>query len=195
MTKGFIFKYSADADDPLLRDKLGTTSICGVGLRDPDFWSNACPVWAICGPYYRKALDPGDIVFFVPKQAALRKAMLDDYVCTGTLVVEEKLPCSEVVMADARLAKEYKKRYKVDLAAHLETDKARTKKIRSCNFIVGNSSRSKWFGRNEEYLGAMLQELGIQNVNAKISARRVPVLSQVDARSLHNRLSEKTSSA
>lgn len=195
MTKGFIFKYSADADDPHLRDKLGTTSVCRVGLRDPDFWSNACPVWAICGPYYRKVLDPGDIVFFIPKQAATREAMLDDYICTGTLVVEEKLPCPKAVMTDARLTKEYKKRYEVNLAAHLETDKARTKKIRPRNFIIGNQSKSKWFGRNEKYLSTMLQELGIQSVNAKISARRVPALSQVDAESLYNRLLWKTSSA
>lgn len=195
MTKGFIFKYSADADDPLLRDKLGTTSVCGVELRDPDFWSNACPVWAICGPYYREALDPGDFVFFLPKQTAIRKAKLDDYICTGVLVVQERLPGPEFVMTDTRLTKEYKKRYNVDLAAHLKTDKARTRKIRPCNFIVGNSSKSKWFGRNKRHLRTMLQELGIQNVRTKISARRISALSQVDARSLYHRLLGRTPSA
>jgi len=161
MTKGFIFKYSADPDDPLMKDELGTSSVCGLGLRDPDFWSNDFPVWAVCGPYYRNALFPGDIIFFAPKKSATRKAWLDDYVCTGILVVAEKLPCSENVMADTRLTSEYRKNYRSDLTAHLKRDRARTKKTRPRNFVLGDSSKSIWIGRNQEYLRIALDQLSV----------------------------------
>jgi hypothetical protein len=191
MTKGFIFKYSADTNDPLMRDKLGTTSVCGLGLRDPDFWSNAYPVWAICGPYYRKALDLGDIVFFVPKKAATRKAKLDGYICTGILVVAEKLPNQEYVNVDQRLNPLYKKRYKKDLDAHLERDKAGTKKIRPCNFVLGNPSKSKWFGRNEKYLVTLFSKQPLERTAEKLSLRRIPVLEEEQTRSFYRELMEK----
>jgi hypothetical protein len=188
MTKGFIFKYSAEPDDPLMKDKLGTSSVCGLGLRDPDFWSNDFPVWAICGPYYRNALVPRDVVFFAPKKSAIRKAGLEDYVCTGILVVEEKLHCSEDVMTNPRLDSEYKKKYKSDLAAHLKRDRARTKKIRSLNFVIGNSSNSIWIGRNQEYLRTALDQVGLHGAAKKLSFRRIPPLKEQDVRSLYRRL-------
>lgn len=188
MTKGLIFKYSADPYDPLMRDKLGTTSVCGLGLRDPDFWSNDNPVWAICGPYHRKQLNHGDIVFFVPKKAAIMEARLKDYVCTGILAVANKLPCREEVEVDHRLTPLYKERYEKDLDAHLKKDNERTKKIRPCNFVVGDSSKSKWFGRNKRYLSKLLQELNLQSVTRKLSIRRIPDLDEEQARNLYKEL-------
>jgi len=188
MAKGFIFKYHADPYDSNMRDKLGTARGCGLAIRDPDFWSNDYPVWAVCGPYYRKVLGTGDIVFFVPIRAAIRKAGLDGYVCTGILVVAEKLPGPEAVMLDPRLTKEYKKKYRADLTAHLEKDNVRTKKIRSCNFVLGDSSKSKWFGRNQKYLYTTLQELGLHSIAGKLSFQRIPPLKEQQVRSLYKRL-------
>lgn len=149
------------------------------------------PVWAVCGPYYREALDPGDVVFFAPKKSATRKAGLDDYVCTGILVVAEKLPCSKDVMADPRLTSEYKKKYRSDLAAHLRRDREqapRTEKIRPCNFVLGDKSKSEWIGRNQEYLRTALDQAGLHGIAMKLSFRRIPALKEQDVRSLYRRL-------
>jgi len=189
MAKGLIFKYNADPGDPLMKDKISRT-ICGLGLRDPDFWSNDYPVWAICGPYYRKALESRDVVFFVPKRAAIGKARLDDYICTGILVVRDKLS-REDVKVDSGLTQSYKARYEVDLDAHLRKDNARTRRLRPLNFILGDSSKSKWFGRNMKYLRALLQELDLQNIAERLSIRRIPYLEEEQARNLYRELVEK----
>jgi hypothetical protein len=117
--------------------------VCGLGLRDPDFWSNGFPVWAICGPYYRKTLVLGDVIFFVPKKWATRKAEIEDCVCTGILVVARTLPSSEDVMADPQVDTEYKKGYKSDLVVHLKRDRVqapRTEKIRSHALVLGDGT-------------------------------------------------------
>jgi len=85
-----LFKYKAKASNALLRDE----SPCGQ-IRDPDFWSNPVPVWAVCGPYYRSHLAIGDIVFFIPQKKSLRDAGFHDYIFTGFSCCElcSRKPC------------------------------------------------------------------------------------------------------
>jgi len=186
--KGFIFKYRADSKDNYMKDTLGTKRDCGLGLRDPDFWSNDFPVWGVCGPYYRKALDIGDVIFFAPKKVSITEAGLSDYICTGILVVANVLPSLECVMADARLTVKYKEKYKADLDAHLKKDKERTKKVRPCNFIIGEVSKSRWFGKNKNRLTCILQKSALQNVASKLSIRRIPSLNKEQVRRIYKQL-------
>ena len=190
MVKGYVFKYSAESDS-IMKDKLGTAKACGRGLRDPDFWSNDCPVWAVCGPYCRQSLDRGDVIFFAPKKGAIKRAKLADFVCTGILVVDRKIDNSESVLLDTQLTEDYKKRYCKDLAAHLKKDKKRSKIIRSRNFVVGDSQKSVWLGKNNCYLCDLADELEIQSIKGKLSLRRIPALNDQEVRVLYKTLTSK----
>lgn len=189
MIKGYLFKYAADPEDNELKDKVGTVCYgCKIGLRDPDFWENKIPVWSICGPYVRTSLVKGDIVFFIPKKKPTLKAGLRSYMCSGILVVEDKIIKSNEVMLDNRLTQMYKKRYKFDLYEHLKRDKPRTKKIRSKNIIIGSKSKSRWFGKNYKYLDQILGKLGYNKLATKLKQRKLPKLSEKQVKELYNEL-------
>lgn len=185
--KGFLFKYDADSADENLKDQFGCVGCgCTRGIRDPDFWSNECPVWAICGPYYRASLQKEDVVFFVPKKRSIRKAGLADYICSGVLVVEEKIPDAKKVMVDDRLTQRYRESYEADLDAHLKNDKPRTRIVRPKNFIIGDKLTSKWLGKHEIYLRQILENLGFHNIKTKLSDRRIPSLNQNQTRQIYD---------
>ncbi|MHB1908336.1 MAG: hypothetical protein ACYCQJ_05620 [Nitrososphaerales archaeon] len=168
ITKAVLFKYGADPNDPLLRDDRGEWSWCG--LRDPDFWMNKVPVWAVCGPYVRKNLHPGDMVFFIPQLSRIRKAHLGhtDYIISGVLVVSDLIGDSKAVVKDKRLTDTYRRYYMKDLKGHLEkVDKGnRTSRIRGSNFVVGaatneTSFRSEWFGRKGSIAKEIVKKYGL----------------------------------
>jgi hypothetical protein len=187
--KSFLFKYDADPRDEDLKDELGLLRCGGKGgVRDPDFWSNEFPVWAICGPYYRASLRKGDVVFFVPKMSSVRMAGLRDLICSGFLVVAEKVPDANSVMMDDRLTNTYRERYKADLIGHLKNDRPRTRIIRQQNFIVGDRTRSRWLGRSQEHLGVILADLGLHDLAKKLSCRRIPSLNENQTRKLYEKL-------
>lgn len=187
--KGFLFKYDADPAHKNLKDQLGSFDCgCTHGIRDPDFWSNECPVWAICGPYHRISLQKKDVVFFVPKKRSIRIAGLSDYICSGILVVEERIPDARKVKVDDRLTQRYRESYKADLDAHLKNDKPRTRIVRPKNFIIGDKLRSKWLGKNKIYLRQILENLGFHEIKVKLSDRRIPSLSENQTRKLYDAL-------
>ena len=148
--KGILFKYEANPKSPDLRD-CRDEKICGIA--DPDFWTNAGRgtfVWSVCGPYVRKNLQLGDVLFFLPKASSIRKAGLghSDYICTGVLVVED-LSDEQRVKYNPEILDVYKTRYAADLKHHRNSSKEskRTKLIRGKNIAIGHSPRSMWFGR------------------------------------------------
>lgn len=187
--KGFLFKYDADPRDENLSDRIGYVSCgCRIGLRDPDFWSNDYPVWAICGPYYRTSLQRGDVVFFVPKRSSSRKAGLEDYICAGMLVVNDKISDSKKVMTDGRLTERYKRRYQTDLNEHLKRDRPRTRRVRPKNFTIGNQSKSRWLGKHKNYLSSILETSGLNVIAKKLSQRRIPRLNKIQTSALYDAL-------
>ncbi len=108
--KGIIFKYDAN---PSRWSDLRDGADNGCGLEDPDFSTNGFPVWAICGPYARKGVKPGDTLFFVPKMKGLREAGLGDrgYFCTGILCVAEIVGDEQTLQRDNRFSEAYKRKY------------------------------------------------------------------------------------
>jgi len=189
-TKGFLFKYDADSGDEDLKDRIGNVGCgCKRGVRDPDFWSNDFPVWAICGPYYRMKLQREDVVFFVPKKNSTRQAGLKDYICASILVVDDKIPDSKKVIMEDRLTKRYRQSYEADLNEHLKNDKPQTRLVRPKNFIIGDRSKSLWLGKRRDYLRPILQTLGLHNIAKKLSQRRIPCLNEGQTRELYEILS------
>jgi len=181
-----IFKYDADTRDENLKDSGYVGYGCRKGIRDPDFWSNDFPVWAICGPYYRVQLRPDDVVFFVPKKNSIRKAGLKDYICAGILVVDYKITDSKKVMANNGLTDGYRQSYETDLKRHLKEDKSnRTKRIRPENFIVGDQTMSKWLGKNRRYLRSLLKDLGLHKTAKQLSQRRISYLNEEETKKLY----------
>lgn len=84
-----LFKYGADPKSPDLYDSRADH----CDLMDPDFVSNDQPVWSICGPYVRKNLEKGDVLFFLPQKSRLIKAgSRPEYICTGVLVKVPQRP-------------------------------------------------------------------------------------------------------
>lgn len=183
--KGLFFKYKADPHNELMKD-TADCEICPI--VDPDFWTNEIPVWGVCGPYFRSSLTEGDKVFFIPRKDSLQKAGLNDYICTGILVVGQIIPDSNQVMNNEILTDEYKQNYLTDLKAHLKRDKPRTKKIRPRNFIIGDRFESPWFGKNENYLKPLLKQLGIIETSNKLHFRRIPNLNDTNTKRLYNAL-------
>jgi hypothetical protein len=187
-----LFKYDADPYDNDLRDKSPCCS-----LPDPDFWSNTVPVWALCGPYHRAKLEPGDMIFFVPKIDAIRKAGLRDYIFSGVLVVGEK-PSNVHEVARHRFLREgYVRHYRRDLRAHLEDDRKRnrerTRSLRSTNFIVGDKRRSFWLGRNGPNVKQVLKSLGLHRQLRRLATGRnnsIPRLSDEESARLRIKLRE-----
>jgi hypothetical protein len=187
-----LFKYDADPYDNDLRDKSPCCS-----LPDPDFWSNTVPVWALCGPYHRAKLEPGDMIFFIPKIDAIRKAGLKDHIFSGVLVVGEKLLEVDEVARHRFLREDYTRHYRRDLRAHLEDDRKRnrerTRSLRSTNFIVGDKRHSFWLGRNGPNVRQVLKSLGLHRQLSKLGSGRnnsIPRLTAEESTRLWNRLRE-----
>ena len=92
--KAVFFKYHPDITKKDLRDSAD--NVCG--LVDPDFRSNKTPIWSVCGPYVRKKLQVGDVVFFLPVQSKAKKAGIwNGYSSfTGVLVVKKILNLKEL---------------------------------------------------------------------------------------------------
>jgi len=158
---------------------------------DPDFWINPVSVWGICGPYVRTSLEPDDIVFFLPKQISWKKACLDDYICTGVLVVDRKLTDRNAVMSENQLTATYKRSWEKDLDIHLIRDRReapRTVNIRGRNFIIGDNEKSKWFGKNEKYLKEILMDIGLTIYANSLNNRRIKNIHGNNAKLLYNAL-------
>lgn len=157
MTKGILWKYDADFDDPFLRDR--------GNCPDPDFASNNFPVWAICAPYKRKSLRKRDVVFFIPQKQTKN---FDGYLCGGILVVKESIATFEEALRDARLTFDYRERYRIDMNDHLCDDekrgKIRTKQTRPKNLVLGDPKSSLWFGKGGAKIEPLLLSLGLRDV-------------------------------
>ena len=171
--KGVLFKYDANPHSPELRDNRR-----GCGLPDPDFWSNEIPVWAICGPYVRQGLEPGDIVFFLPYPRRVRQVDrgLPDFVCTGVLVVGDFIDDAAGVRSDRRLSRDYRRKYFSDLRGHLRDDRERaprTESVRGKKIVLGDRRRSKWLCGD----GTALQDLTALGMSSlDLGKRRVPYM-------------------
>lgn len=190
MIKGVIFRYSADPYDPMMKDKESICSEEGCALRDPDFWINSVPVWGICGPWIRTSLNVGDLVFFVPIKKSWEKAGLNDYICTGILVVSQVLNDKKEVLDESRLTATYKRSWEKDLEIHLERDgreAPRTVNIRGKNYIIGDKTKSIWFGRNDKYLTKVLNDTGL-STHVRWRNRRIKDLYGNQAKKLHDAL-------
>ncbi len=84
-----LFKYNANPQSRELRDNADDQ----CGLVDPDFWTNEVPVWAMCGPYVRESLEPGDALVFVPhKRSLVLAGMAPNYIYAGIMVVSHVVP-------------------------------------------------------------------------------------------------------
>src|SRR5205823_3918063 len=172
---GAIFKYyPSPVKDDFLYDS-GEAS-------DPDFSSNTLegkplPVWAICGVIHRRDLpDQEGTVFFVPAQKRWKETGLDDYICTGILVTSEKIPHKNLFLQDIRFNKGYLERYLRSLPH--PKDKRRIKRLREHNIIIGDQSRSVWFGRNSVPLRRVLKELRLSD-QAEALDRRNPSIPRL----------------
>lgn len=180
---GYIRKYHAETKDPYL---------CDDGkLADPDFFTNQAngrnpiPTWAICGPYVRNKLKKNDIVFFVPEMKRLRRIGLDFYICTGMLVVDEIPEDDSAFLRHPSINAKFKRLYTQDLKDHLSNDeekhKRRTKAIRAKRVVLGDTSRSMWFGKNDLDLTHELKRLGLVELSRQIRNRQVRTMTQEEA--------------
>ena len=183
--KGIIFKYDAN---PSRWSDLRDGADNGCGLEDPDFSTNGFPVWAICGPYARKGVKPGDTLFFVPKMKGLREAGLGDrgYFCTGILCVAEIVGDEQTLQRDNRFSEAYKRKYTSSLKDHLRGDKERTKGIRPYGIVVGDPGSSRWLGREGYSKAHAFREVGLTHED--LSARRVSYLGPEQAARLYELL-------
>lgn len=150
--KSIVRRYDANADSEYLEDK--------GGKPDPDFWTNrvngaTLPVWSICGPIVRAAVEEGDILVFTPTKRSVQDRFDNyKYISTGILKVAEKLSLPQF-LRDPRFNTDYKEWYVEDLANkwHLGRDLAKdnldTAAKRADNVVVGDPDESWWFGLNE----------------------------------------------
>ncbi len=187
--KGIVWKYYPDITDPDLKDEMGRYG-CAVANPDPDFWENRFPMWAICGPWVRASLEPGDVIFFSPALRRSRKANFPDYVCAGYLTVASLLQDNESLMAHPEVSARYKNNYKRDLQAHLADDTPRTARLRSRNIVIGDPDQSRWFGRHGPELGMALSGVRIRDLD--IYSRRVRNLSGEEAERLRTNLNDRS---
>ena len=178
--KGILWKYES-SDDDFLRDK-GKCS-------DPDFCCNKVPVWAICAPRVRKNLDKRDIVFFIPQKSMKN---FRGYMCTGVLVVEEKIEAHHEILEDRRLSLNYLKAFRSDLRNHrmraTEQGNLDTCKLLEQNFIIGNSKSSFWLGRSGPEIEAKLKEVKLYEQLRALSTgmnQSIPHLKERQAKELY----------
>lgn len=191
-----LFKYDAN---PRSKDLSDRSPCCSI--PDPDFWSNTVPVWALCGPYHRAKLEPGDMIFFIPKIDAIRKAGLKYYIFSGVLVVGEKLSNTDEIARCRLLREGYVRRYSRDLRVHLKDDRKRkcerTRSLRSANFIVGDKRRSFWLGRNGPNVRRVLKSLGLYRQLRRLDTGRnnsIPRLTGEESTQLWKSLRKSLSS-
>ncbi|SRR6266567_8483959 len=190
---GAIFKYyPARVKDDFLYDS--------GAVSDPDFRSNIfeerpLPVWAICGVFHRRDAPANDgMIFFVPVQNRWKETGLNDYICTGILVTGEKIPSKGQFLRDGRFDRGYLERYQKGLLH--PKDMPRVKQLREQNIIVGNQSKSVWFGRNDIPLRDVLTKLGLHHQAKALGLGMnpaIPRLSSKDSENLYlelNRLVE-----
>ena len=180
--RGTLFKYDADPEDNLLRDKRDI-DIC-EGFVDPDFWSNPFPVWSICGPTVRQTIRRGDIVFFLPKKDSYELAGYKDYLCSGILVVE-RVVAKNIFLSMPELNELYKQNYLANLGKHVERDwkdAFSTSRVRGDNIVIGKVGVSKWFGKNDVVLRDALTQLHFE---LDLSLQRINKLSIDQCRALY----------
>jgi hypothetical protein len=193
MKKGIIRKYDANPDSEYLEDK-------GV-IPDPDFWSNeqdsgdTVPIWAVCGTNRRPSLEEGEVIFFTPmKETYDEFNELNEYICTGVMVVDEFIESYQTLSEDERIDDKYKMGYFVDLIDHIlhedivkegsrERDELMEKieaeqKVRSRldkrvqKIALGDPERSVWFGRNKVPFKQILEQCGLADIADELSDRR-----------------------
>jgi hypothetical protein len=162
--RGFLFKYQAVPTDDFLRDK-------GPHISDPDFWSNSMPVWAVCGVYFRKGLEPDDVLFFMPQKHCYPQRT-SPYRFTGFLTCSEKTDNSSLKSLEG-ISADFARRYKRSLNEHLALDKPKTKKIRSVNVVIGtrDSESSRWFGDHSIPVQPLLRQMGLKGQLAALEGR------------------------
>ncbi|MFC4550810.1 MULTISPECIES: hypothetical protein [Halorussus] len=171
----YIRRYDANPTSTFLEDR--------GAIPDPDFWSNqhegkTVPVWAVCGPRPRDTLEKGDRVFFTPMKSNMNGEY--EYICTGALVVEEKLSLEDA-LASPRLNDDFKSKYMRDLlhSSHLirdiKKDNSEIAKKRIKNIIIGNPEESVWFGDNDLTLETVLKQQGKEDIADSVAnATRQP---------------------
>ncbi len=179
--KGVIWKYHANANDFELSDKMGRAG-CRLLNPDPDFRENGFPVWAICGPWVRATLDPGDVLFFVPTPSSCQVARIQDTPLAGYLLVQEILADGKALLADRRFTSRYRENYKIDLREHLKRDRPKTRSLRPKNIVAGDPQKSQWLGRKGLALSQAIREASIPQLSLK--SRRIRNLSEQEARAL-----------
>jgi hypothetical protein len=185
--RGFLFKYQAVPIDDFLRDK-------GPHISDPDFWSNSMPVWAVCGVYFRKGLEPDDVLFFMPQKRTYPDGM-PPYRFTGFFTCSKKIEGVSLRSLKG-ISANYAKRYRISLDEHLAGDKKRTKEIRATNVVVGKAdyALSRWFG--DQPIGAqqLLRDLGLSDQLTNLGKRNnnIPPLDERQTMKLRKKLASLT---
>lgn len=181
--RGFLFKYQADTSDSYLRDQ-------GPHISDPDFWSNSMPVWSVCGVYFRKRLEPGDVLFFMPKKRSYPLGM-SPYRFTGFLTCSEKSD-SRSLRSLRGISADFARLYRISLGEHLALDKPKTKKIRPFNIVIGakDGESSRWFGDGSIPVQPLLKETGLMGQLAAMEGRNnnIPVLDDTQTVKLLRKL-------
>lgn len=181
--RGFLFKYQAETLDAYLRDR-------GPHISDPDFWSNSMPVWAVCGVYFRKRLEPDDVLFFMPQKHSYPQGM-SPYRFTGFLTCSEKSDSSSLRYLEG-ISADFARRYQVSLDEHLALDKPKTQKIRPINVVIGakHDKSSRWFGDHSIPVQPLLRETGLKGQLAALERRNnnIPPLDGTQTVKLLSRL-------
>jgi hypothetical protein len=181
--RGFLFKYQAALTDDFLRDK-------GPHISDPDFWSNSMPVWAVCGVYFRKGLEPDDVLFFIPQKRSYPQGM-SPYHFTGFLTCSMKTD-GRSLRSLGGISVDFAGRYQISLDEHLALDKPKTKKIRASNVVIGtkDSESSRWFGDHSIPVQPLLREAGLKSQLAALEGRNnnIPPLDGTQTVKLRRKL-------
>jgi len=180
--KAVLFKYGADPKSPNLYDSKSDH----CDLTDPDFVTNGQPVWSICGPYVRKNLEQGDVLFFLPQKSRLLKAgRAPDYICTGVLVVQDIIREGGRDLKDSRLSEKYRRQYVHSYNLHIKGSKGergdqkrapRTAMIRSHNIILGDPRRSRWLEEPWPKVRPIYRSLGFPGKN--LGFQRIPFVKE-----------------
>ena len=185
--KAIFFKYHADHTKRDLRD--GAENICG--LIDPDFRSHELPIWSVCGPYVRKTLEIGDVVFFLPIKSKAKKAGIwNGYSSfTGVLVVDKTLTNMAQLLQDPKISSSYKRKYKRSLLNHLNGDRLQTRNIRPQRIILGSKAKSMWIWPKQKFhVSEFSNVLDLRD----FAKRRVPFLvDKKKIKSLYHKLTNK----